>query len=298
MAAQPVMPGFIRWRWAYSATSLALSIPPRRSSWSARAGRGPTSDISPFSTLNSCGSSSRLVRRMKRPTRVTRSSSALTCGGRLVGRWSWRMERNFQTTISSLLKPWRRWRKKIGPGLSSLMARAISAISGAAEHQRQSADHQILQPLDQRAALVADAPPRPAPAACRPGATGRRRGSTSPWSTNRVTSLGSTRSCSTSSRTRAWAWGVHGDHHPVDIGHDAVAEQRLVSPSTGTPAMCPGCGRCGRRTRPAPPRRGASARGDQPLGVGGGADDDDVGGQPAGPRASGGPIAHQTPCSR
>ena len=40
---------------------------------SARHGRGPTSDMSPRITLISCGSSSRLVRRSQRPTRVTAS---------------------------------------------------------------------------------------------------------------------------------------------------------------------------------------------------------------------------------
>ena len=38
-------------------------------------GRGPTSDMLPSTTLNNCGSSSMLVRRMNRPTRVRRSSS-------------------------------------------------------------------------------------------------------------------------------------------------------------------------------------------------------------------------------
>jgi hypothetical protein len=75
MAAQPVTPGFMRWRWAYWATSLADSTSPvfMPMAW----GRGPTIDISPRSTLNSCGSSSRLVLRMNLPTLVTRSSSAL-----------------------------------------------------------------------------------------------------------------------------------------------------------------------------------------------------------------------------
>ena len=41
---------------------------------------------------------------------------------------------------------------------------------------------------------------------------------------NSIISFGSTRSRSTSSRTRAWAVG-DGDHHPVDVGHDPVADQ-------------------------------------------------------------------------
>ena len=42
--------------------------------WATAWGRGPTSDISPFSTFQSWGSSSRLVRRRSRPIRVTRGS--------------------------------------------------------------------------------------------------------------------------------------------------------------------------------------------------------------------------------
>ena len=45
------------------------------------------------------------------------------------------IERNFHTTISSWLKPWRRWRKKIGPGLSSFTAIATSSMMGAATNR-------------------------------------------------------------------------------------------------------------------------------------------------------------------
>ena len=45
-----------------------------------RSGRGPTIDMSPFSTLNSCGSSSMLVRRSRRPKAAgTRRARARTC---------------------------------------------------------------------------------------------------------------------------------------------------------------------------------------------------------------------------
>ena len=44
-----------------------------------RSGRGPTKDMSPLRMLISCGSSSRLVRRRKRPSGVTRSSSDTVC---------------------------------------------------------------------------------------------------------------------------------------------------------------------------------------------------------------------------
>ncbi len=92
ICAQPVMPGFMRWRHAYSATSRADSTSPVRMpmAW----GRGPTRLISPQSTFQSCGSSSRLVLRMKRPTRVTRSSPTLTCRAAVASDASVRMERN------------------------------------------------------------------------------------------------------------------------------------------------------------------------------------------------------------
>jgi hypothetical protein len=45
-----------------------------RSTSVASGGRGPTSDMEPPSTLNSCGSSSRENRRSQRPIGVTRGS--------------------------------------------------------------------------------------------------------------------------------------------------------------------------------------------------------------------------------
>src|SRR5438046_529847 len=46
-----------------------------------RSGRGPTSDMSPTSTLKNCGSSSRFVARRNAPSRVRRGSfSAVICG--------------------------------------------------------------------------------------------------------------------------------------------------------------------------------------------------------------------------
>ena len=66
---------------------------------------------------------------MKRPTRVTRGSPRVI--RRAVGSAaSVRIERNLKTSISSLLKPCRFWRKNTGPGLSSLMAMAVAIITG------------------------------------------------------------------------------------------------------------------------------------------------------------------------
>ena len=61
---RPVRPGFTAVRAAYSGGNIAASH--------SRHGRGPTSAMSPPSTLSSCGSSSRLVRRNHAPIAVTR----------------------------------------------------------------------------------------------------------------------------------------------------------------------------------------------------------------------------------
>ena len=58
------MPGFTSWRRWYSGGYCSTS--------SGISGRGPTMLMSPFSTFQKFGSSSRLVARRKRPTRVSR----------------------------------------------------------------------------------------------------------------------------------------------------------------------------------------------------------------------------------
>src|SRR6185437_7781415 len=65
---KPVMPGFTVKRGRYGAASSCAS--------QGSIGRGPTRDMSPRSTLTSCGNSSRLVRRSHAPSGVIRGSSA------------------------------------------------------------------------------------------------------------------------------------------------------------------------------------------------------------------------------
>ena len=65
---RPVMPGFTVKRGRYGSASSFASH--------ESIGRGPTRDISPRSTLISCGSSSRLVRRSHPPSGVIRGSPA------------------------------------------------------------------------------------------------------------------------------------------------------------------------------------------------------------------------------
>ena len=97
--------------------------------------------ISPRRTFQSCGSSSRLSRRSKRPTRVTRGSSeSLNTGSRRSSRRttsasrcsaSATMVRNLCIWNGRPSRPARVWLKKIGPRLSSRIAIAISGNSGA-----------------------------------------------------------------------------------------------------------------------------------------------------------------------
>ena len=99
-------------------------------------GRGPTRLISPLSTFQTCGSSSRLVRRSKRPTRVTRGSSLqqqpvrVACSRpsssstMLLGAVDHRPE--LQDREARLPPPDALLAKEHRPGESSLIATAIS----------------------------------------------------------------------------------------------------------------------------------------------------------------------------
>ena len=287
IAAQPVMPGLIRWRWAYSATRRADSTSPVF--MFGACGRGPTRDISPRSTLKICGSSSRLVLRMKRPTRVTRQSSVHTCWAPASSRSSWRMERNFQTTISSLLNPWRRWRNRTGPGLSSFTAKATMAISGVARIR-------AARPTSTSCARLAKARSRSLwrPDMWASGMSARRERVESP---RRVLDpqvdeqgdlVGQDAQLLDQGAHAALGAGADGDHHPVDIGHDPVADQGGGVAQEGHAAQVAGRaavaviehaqhGHIG-----AAPGRGPT----ECAAVLGRADHDDIGDQPAGAAAS------------
>src|ERR1039457_3318527 len=98
-------------------------------SWrcAGRAGRGPTRLMSPFTTLNNCGSSSMLVRRMNFPTLVTSADRASAEGISTVFTG---MLRNLRTVNRDPLRPTRRCRNNAGTPSSSLMARAVSKRTG------------------------------------------------------------------------------------------------------------------------------------------------------------------------
>ena len=135
-----------------------------------RHGRGPTSDMSPRSTLISCGSSSRLVFRSQRPTRrhgvrAVELVHAVLADGRAgrhrradVRRGGRRrpcptfIVRNFRSVNSRMPRPSRVWRKKTGPGESRLMRHAQRAKSGRGQTSRiDGADD-----VDQRASASCD----------------------------------------------------------------------------------------------------------------------------------------------
>ena len=116
-------------------------------------GRGPTSDISPRRTLSSCGSSSRLVFRRKRPNVVTSASReslyvpfALRVASALIVAWMYSrcsassvsipIVRNLNTVNGRWFVPSRVWRKKTGPGDSRLIRIAATRNSGEERTRR------------------------------------------------------------------------------------------------------------------------------------------------------------------
>lgn len=96
------------------------------------------SAISPRSTLISCGSSSRLLRRSTRPTLVIRGSSRLVAH-RESSAPPVRIVRNFRTQNGLPWSPVRRCVNRTGPGVSILMSTATIAISGDVPRRRTAA---------------------------------------------------------------------------------------------------------------------------------------------------------------
>ena len=96
--------------------------------------------MSPRSTFQSCGSSSMLVRRRRPPTRVMRGSAlilkiapstSLRCArASRSASAPVRIVRNLTMRKTLPPRPWRSWRKKTGPRLSSLIAAAQTASNG------------------------------------------------------------------------------------------------------------------------------------------------------------------------
>ncbi len=128
------MPGFTLKRRFCQATSI-------RTASRTDSGRGPTMLMSPSSTLTSCGSSSTLVLRSQRPTRVILGSLRILKIGPVFSfrcsSSSWpasasrRIVRNFNIRNRRLFKPTRSCTKRIGPSESSLIAIAAITSNGA-----------------------------------------------------------------------------------------------------------------------------------------------------------------------
>src|SRR5438477_1281486 len=97
---------------------------------SGSSGRGPTIDMSPRSTLKSCGSSSILVRRNSAPSGKTRGSSCPVMRLAAAGR-RWCMVRSLYMLKGAPARPTRRARYSTGPGLARRIASAASARTGA-----------------------------------------------------------------------------------------------------------------------------------------------------------------------
>src|SRR5207302_11185341 len=121
---------------------------------SGRSGRGPTRLISPRSTLNSCGSSSSAVRRMKRPNGVRLSSPSTPPGAEpCSGRKPWppvrltRIERNLSMSNTCPSRPTRRWRNSTGPA-GQLRAERDGDQGGRQEQHEQGRGRPIDGVLD------------------------------------------------------------------------------------------------------------------------------------------------------
>ena len=158
---RPVMPGV---------TSSRLRPMPSAiwsASWRTK-GRGPTRLISPRSTFQIWGSSSRLRRRMNAPTRVTRGSARdleerpvdARCGGQglalALGAVDHRAE--LDDPEERPPRPTRACRKSTGPRLSSLIAIAHAISTGSSSSRDGHADQQVERSLDDpRAAREAHA---------------------------------------------------------------------------------------------------------------------------------------------
>src|SRR2546430_3724397 len=97
---------------------------------SGSSGGGATIDMSPRSTLKSCGSSSILVRRNRAPSGNTRGSSCPVMRLARPGR-PWCMVRSLYMVKGAPARPTRRARYSAGPGLARRMATAASASTGA-----------------------------------------------------------------------------------------------------------------------------------------------------------------------
>ena len=98
ICANPVMPGRTWWRLFCSAEN--------KVAYSTGRGRGPTNDISPRKTFQSCGSSSRLEARRRLPQKNFRCCSVLLVSEDSV--------RNFQSIKLRPFFPIRSCLKKIG----------------------------------------------------------------------------------------------------------------------------------------------------------------------------------------
>lgn len=117
--AQPVMPG--------RASSRRFCSALYRSTYAIGNGRGPTRLMSPMITDQSCGSSSRLLDRRRRPSGVRRFSSGRCAPSSLR---SSVIVRNFATTIGSAFLPARCCRNTTGDPWARRTTRATTTMTG------------------------------------------------------------------------------------------------------------------------------------------------------------------------
>ena len=125
---------------------------------------GRPSDISPRSTFSSWGISSMDNRRSIFPTGVSRGSSRILNTGPVASlnssnRCCWAsasatMVRNLYILNLRLFSPYRSWMNKIGPGLVTLIASALSSNNGADANQCEDRQRYVQASLHDQPAIV------------------------------------------------------------------------------------------------------------------------------------------------
>ena len=142
ICAQPVQPGRTCCRTRYRGISSL-----KCSTWKGTSGRGPTRDMSPFSTLKNWGSSSRLNLRIRLPNRVLRGVVVGGPAGLLLGVHT-RMERNLYIMKGFLFSPHPLLPEDHRPGAGQLDADGRDQHHGAGQHNENQAAHNVQSALD------------------------------------------------------------------------------------------------------------------------------------------------------
>ena len=145
---RPVRPGFTRWRWCCHGSY--------RATISTSSGRGPTRLMSPRTTFQNWGSSSRLHFRRNRPTRCG-ADRRRSCGSgdgpdppaRAVPAVVAHRAELVDVELLVTVRPTRRWRKKTGEPSESRTATATTPVQRQQHEEDAEPDDTVERRLDE-----------------------------------------------------------------------------------------------------------------------------------------------------